>query len=347
MSYEIHDGFDDYDASHAIWESANGTPNHSTTNARFPAAPNCVSKGIGCGLNTWYRKNLSGNRSALIVSGAFKVLSLTASYQSILGFLDNNSSQCALAVSSTGALVIRQAFGGTIQGQTGAGLIVPNTFYFIDLVIVFASGTGSATLYLSTAAGGGAVLTLTGINTISTANAYANQVQIGELSGNLNTVYWDDFHCHTNSGGTPNAVLGEGTRIYTKLPNGAGYATTLTPNGAASNWQCVDDVPPDDDTTYVSAASFPLTEGYAVGAAGFTGTVNSVTRKSRIRKDDAGAHTFQNGVRSSSTNALSSAVSVQSSYTWLDAYFATDPNTSAAWTASGADAAQPVISAAS
>lgn len=349
MAYEIADGFDNYDASHTRWDVINGTPTHSSASARFPAAPNCVSKGVAFTTSQYYVKNLSGNRPGLVISTAVAISSLSFSnFEDFINFRDNGNNQCKISFTSSGGIAVRTG-GNVVQGQTSPGLIAAGGDYFIDIVISFASGTGTCTIYLSTPAGGGPVLALTNITTITTANAYANQVQIGELGGiSFMTISFDDFHCHTNTGAAPNAPLGEGTRIYTKVPNGAGYATTLTPNGAAANWQCVDDVPPDDDTTYVAAAAFPLTEGYGVGAGGFTGVVNGVVRVSRVRKDDASAHTFQNGVRSSGVNSLSAAANVNSTYAWIDGgWVPLDPNTGIAWTASGADAAQPIISAAS
>jgi hypothetical protein len=348
MAYEFWDGFDHYDSAHEMWDFVNnGGGNPSTVDARFPAATNCVSRGVHMGLAVWRRKNLSGNRAGLIISVAFGISSLAAATQNFLQFLDNGTIQCGLYVTSTGAIGANR--GGTSLGLSIPGLISATSAptYFLDIVVTFGNGTGTVNVYLSTPAGGSPILSLSGINNIQSANAYANQVQIGELSGNIVNVYFDDFHCHTNAGAAPNTVLGEGTRIYTKLPKSVGFATTLTPNGAAANWQCVSDTPPDDDTTYVSAASFPLTEGYGIGAAGFTGTVNGVTRRSRIRKDDGAAHTFQNGVRSGTTNALGTAANVQSTYGWVDSFFATDPATTVAWTSGGADAASPIITAAS
>jgi hypothetical protein len=354
MAYEIWDGFDHYDATTELWTTRAGSPVYSTANARFPALPNCVSKGMACGAGISKRWNLSGNRNGLIVSMAFGISSLVLAggggKENFLSFQDNGFNQCMFAVDQTGAILVRNGAAGVTVASTGPAVIssTAGPVFFLDVIVVFGSTTGSVTMYLSTAAGGAPILAATNINTINTANAYANQVGIGELSGNAVTLYFDDFHCHTNGGAAPNTVMGEGTRIHTKMPNGAGFATTLTPNGAAANWQCVDDVPPDDDTTYNAAASFPLTEGYAIGAAGFTGTVNGVVRKSRVRKDDAGAHTFQSGVRSGSTNSLPTAVAVNSAYSWIDGgVLVLDPATSAAWSTSGADAAQPIISAAS
>lgn len=350
MAYEIWDGFDHYDASHEMWDTVNGTPTYSTSYARFSAAPNCVGQGVRLGPGVYKTKNFTANVTGPIASFAVLFESLPSSgSQGFIAFNDAGTRQVTLAINANGALEVWNGGLSTKIATSNPGVIGANGYYFIDFAPTI-NASGTVNVYLSTPAGGAALISVVGVNTKITGNSYANSVTIGFINGgtSVSGMRFDDFHCHDNSGAAPNAVLGEGTRIFTKMPNGAGYATTFTPNGAAANWQCVDDVPPDDDTTYVAAASFPLTEGYAIGAAAFTGTVNGVVRKSRVRKDDAGAHTFQNGVRSSTTNSLASAVSVNSAYTWVDGgCISLDPNTSAAWTASGADAAQPIISAAS
>jgi hypothetical protein len=353
MAYQLIDGFDDYDQSHELWDAVEGgpgSPAYSSTYTRFPAAANCVAQGIRfatSGINMYKVKNLSGNFATLIFGVAVYFENLPNSgYAAFLGAQDNGVAQFSLSVSSNGALAVMEGYGSTILASSGAGVVTSGRYYWIDVEITFNNGAGSVSVYLSTPAGGGALFTGTGLNTAPSGNNYANQVSLGQISSAID-LRADDFHCFDTTGSSLNSILGEGTRVYTKMPNGAGYQTTFTPNGASANWQCVDDVPPDDDTTYVSAATFPLTEGYAVGAAGFTGTPNAVIRRSRIRKDDSSAHTFQNGVRSGSTNALGTAVAVGSSYGWTDSVFVDDPNTSVPWTAAGADAASPVISAAS
>ena len=354
MSYScIWDGFDDYTSTGERWDTISGSPAYNSSYARFPAPPNCVAQGVRFASSGYKTKNYTSNVNGPIASFAFMLQTLPSSgSQGFMGFQDSGTMQVCLAVNANGALEVWRGGSGVSLGTkiatSAPGVISAGTFYFID----FAPTIGTAAtvnVYLGAPAGGSPLISVTGVNTQNTANPYANQVIIGFLNGGVSAtgLTFDDFHAHDVSGSAPFAVLGEGTRIYTKMPNGAGYATTFTPNGASANWQCVDDVPPDGDTTYVSAGTFPLTEGYAVGAAGFTGTVNGVVRASYVRKDDAGTHTFQNGVRSSSTNSLGTAIAVNSSYAWQQNFFATDPNTSSAWTAAGADAAQPVISAAS
>lgn len=350
MAYQLWDGFDDYDNSHELWDVTNGisNSNYSSAYARFAAAPNCVAQGLRIvASGQWKQKNLSSTQPRMLFSYPIYFEGFgPGGYHTFHDMLDNGSVQCRVAIGSDGSFALLNS-SNTVLVSSAPGVVTLNRWYFLDIDVTISPSAGAFSLWLSTVLGGSALITATGLNTRSTANSYMTQFKIGDMqSGNFQGRF-DDFHAMDPTGSAPNSILGEGSRIYTKVPTGAGYATALTPNGAAANWQCVDECPPDDDTTYVSAATFPLTDGYAIGAAGFTGTVNGVVRRSRNRKDDASAHTVQLGVRSSGVNSLATAVGVPSSYGWTDAYFANDPNTSAAWLAAAADAATPVLSAAS
>jgi len=74
----------------------------------------------------------------------------------------------------------------------------------------------------------------------------------------------DDFYVCDGSGAAPhNAPLGD-VQIDVIRPNGVGASTEWTAVGAASNWDAVNDLTPDDETTYVSAASASLSDLYAM-----------------------------------------------------------------------------------
>jgi hypothetical protein len=189
------------------------------------------------------------------------------------------------------------------------------------------------------------VLSASSLNNRSSANNYLNAFLIGDTSAVFGGVQFDDFHAHDNTGSAPNAILGD-SRIYTKKANAAGYTTNWTPNGAAANWQCSNDSPPDGDTTYNSSNTPGAIDAYAVQSAGFTVAPNGLVRRSYVRRDDAGPHTFQNGIRSGSTNALGTAFTVPSTYAWTDGgtCYVNDPATGSPWaSATPADAASMVI----
>lgn len=349
MAYSaIWDGFDDYNGTRELWDVVfnAGSIAYGSSFARFSAAPNCVSQGMRIGNGASKTKNYNANVTSPIASFAIYFESLPASGAlGFIGFYDNGSGQCFAAVAPNGALQIWN-FSAGLLGQSAPGTVTAGVYYFVD-VIATIGASATFQLYLSTVFGGSTLINLSGVNTKATANSFANQVVIGDFRNNLRFMQYDDFHAHDASGGSPNAILGEGTRIYTKMPNAAGAATNLTPSGAVANYACVNEQIADEDVTYVEAATFPLQDVYGVGAAGFTGTVNGLVRRGRVRKTDAGAHTWQEGIRSSGVDAFATAATVLSSYKYLDYFSATDPNTSSAWAAAAADAASPTIQAAS
>lgn len=54
-------------------------------------------------------------------------------------------------------------------------------------------------------------------------------------------------------------------------PDGVGNSTAMTPFGAAANWDCVNEVVSDDDTTYVFTSTPTGLDLYAVDNVGITG----------------------------------------------------------------------------
>ena len=71
------------------------------------------------------------------------------------------------------------------------------------------------------------------------------------------------------------------------FPTGAGNSTDLNPS-AGANWQCVDEVPPNDDTDYVSSAVVDDHDSYAASNLAATGTISAVQWLARAKSDLVG-----------------------------------------------------------
>ena len=76
--------------------------------------------------------------------------------------------------------------------------------------------------------------------------------------------------------------------VETLRPNAVGDSSALTPFGAAANWDCCDETPSDNDTSYVYSSDFdanPYLDLYnLVNTAIPAGsTINSVTVKANIK----------------------------------------------------------------
>lgn len=340
----IWDGFDDYDAAHELWDSASGAT-YSSAFARFGAAPNCVSQGLRFGAGGSKTKILGANVQTFIFSFAYLPAVPSSVNGLFLNVKDGGAQQGGFTIEPDMSIKVRHTSNGTILGTTGPGVLTAGVWAWLDLILGIGAA-GFASIYINTLLGGAPLLSLTGINTQSSANAYGNIIQIGDPLVNISQLtFWDDFHCHDASGAAPNSILGAGTRIYTKMPIAPGALSNWTPIGNPANWDCVNEAPPDDDTTYVLAAS-SLEDNYGVGSAGIgaSNRVNGIIRRSRVRMDDAGPHTFQNGVRSGGVDQLGPAASVSSTYSYIDnGCSIIDPNTGLPWSVAAAELASPII----
>jgi hypothetical protein len=351
LSYQFCDSFDHYNTAliSTMYDFVNGSPLISSAYARYPAIGSYPNQGISVPTGSVIRKNLKSNQSTLIAFMSFGVAGLPAGTQIILPFWDAGILQCFLGLTSTGALQFCTqvpTFGTVAIGPSSAlGLISPSTkpVYGIEVLVTFAgSGGGSVQCYLD----GALVIALTaGLTTIKSANAYANQIGINAPGGagynNGLSIYSDYLRVWDTTGSYQNAILGKDVRKLTKLPQGVGDLTQWTPNGAASNWQCVNENPPDGDTSYVSSAG-NLYDSYGMGSAGLVANPTMVVAKSYARKDDGATRDLELGVRSVGVNGLGSPAVMSSSYAFYDSCISTDPATGTPPLAAAADLFQHV-----
>jgi len=347
-TYLWADGFDDYTLLSEFFDSVQNPDlvpiTISNSYARYAPPAGCPGQGLlitGDSQVAAFKKfNAGATPSTVVIGVAMMLPNLPGGgfasflFGSAISFLGNLIGVFGLALNGAGQLFFcaDNNPGNLIGTKTPTGTIGAGQWHYYEIAITISATVGTAALYLD----GSLLLNLTGLDTITGAGEPAN---VGYLQlGGETTVYYDDLYA---LGGTL-SPLGS-TRIITKMPAGVGDLTGWTPNGASANWQCVDEIPPDGDTTYVSASS-SVTDSYVVPLAGL-GSLSAfppaftVTR-SIARFDDAGPHTLENGVRSSGANGLAAAVSLSSSYAVVDGYIVNDPATSAPWTSAGADAAQ-------
>jgi hypothetical protein len=102
-------------------------------------------------------------------------------------------------------------------------------------------------------------LNLTGVPTSANSNPVSMfSIFRGGGSPDDNPIsYFDDIYVNDTSGSTCNSFQGD-LQGLAFLPSGMGQFTQWSIGGsapAATNWQSVDDVAPDGDTTFVSAGS--------------------------------------------------------------------------------------------
>ena len=114
----------------------------------------------------------------------------------------------------------------------------------------------------------------------------------------------------------------------------------MTPDSGTTHYTRLAENPPDNDTSYVSASSTPLTDCLAFPSAGAGGSIIAVGGIVAARKDDAGTNEIDLRVKSGSSTAGSTAIPLTTSYGRYAYASPLDPATGLAWTISAAEAAK-------
>jgi hypothetical protein len=210
--------------------------------------------------------------SRVIVGGAWTTPVLNVGMYSLR---DLSNDFATLSVQHDGRLEINMlgADGiGTsdVVARTAGDVIKTNQWFYIewDVTVRVVLSSGNPTYYLDNVTvyvDGEAVLT--GTNLGPTVAFIVPPSTYGwtrvSFSGN-GVALCDDIYISDGSGGAPwNAPLGD-VQIDVIRPNGNGSATDWTVSGPANNWDAVNDMTPDDNTSLVTAAVAGLSDLYAL-----------------------------------------------------------------------------------
>ncbi len=298
---------------------------------------------------------------------------LTTNTRQALSVAKLGGSQCQAALRDTagaqvgvGEIVIAFGFRTTVSNENYAiNLTSPNGT--VNMKIVFKSGNhlslwrgndtvlgiGSATLatntwywfwaYMLISDTVGVIRSkINGVTDIATTTSLdtrndsgANGDKIDRFTACIDGNYeFDDMYIQDATGTTNNGDdidLGEVAIPYL-IPDSAGDTTGMTPS-AGSNFQCVDEVPPNDDTDYVAAATSGTLDLYNLTTASATSVKGAVAR-ARMKKDAAGAKNARILVKSGGTVSNGSDIALGTTYQSYPRNMRQNPVTAADWTPS-------------
>lgn len=247
-----------------------------------------------------------------------------------------------------GAALGTTALGGTLLGSASVA-VGAATWTLVEVHYVPTTGaTGTVEIWIN----GTQVLNATGVQT-SAGLANVASFTIGverntAATGNAATyVAYDDLGANDTAGTINNGRCGD-YRVGWFPANGAGAASAWTPTSGA-NYTTVDDTGDLSAGTadYVAAAAAALVDDYAVAdlPAGVT-AVPVVVAVAYATNPDGGVGQVKVGLISGGTTSAGAAQSPGATYAYVRTQFETDPNTGAAWTVAGANAAKVRIESA-
>lgn len=326
---EYCDGFETYTDPAKRWDSGS-TGSVGPTYARTGAAAIELNLGQFC----MRRFQASAANAAVIVQGAaVRVHNEHGGVPTIFSLLDEGTVQVYLRWNgSTDSSLSAVRGNGTVLGSS-AGAVVPfdEVYRYIEWKVTLHNSAGAIQVWVN----GVSVINLSGIDTTNTANAYATHHRIGQIAGNQRCRF-DDYYVLNGDSGS-NTPLGD-CRVVPLAVTGAGNSTQFTPS-AGSNFQNVDDTNPNDDTDYNASSTAGHKDLFALADSAVTaGTVHGLQVITRARKDDAGARTMRNLIRTNGTDFESGDFAMADSYQSFGEVWDVNPDTAAAWTISDINA---------
>ena len=227
--------------------------------------------------------------------------------------------------------------GATAIATWSATTLLTNIWYYIEAKVFCHSSSGTVEVRLN----GVTIITLSGINTQTGAEAYYSGVKMTHTS----PTWFDDFYVCDGSGTRCNDFQGV-CKVIGIFPSSDTATEQWTPSTGTAHYACVDENPP-AAADYVSTSTQANTDLYGYPSlVGATGTILGL-QVSTTMLLAAGTSIIlespivSNGIIDLGPDfQLTSATSVDARHISM-----TDPNTSDTWTIAGLAAAQIGIKA--
>lgn len=201
----------------------------------------------------------------------------------LFSFMDNATEQVGLYLNATGFLEFRNGSGTILQ--TSSLPIAAATWYYFECKFVIHNSTGSYQVKQD----GVTVLAGSAVDTQNTVNATFDRIRIGGYGKGARALLVDDIYVNDASGSVNNTFLGN-FRTRLMVADAAGDNAEWTPN-TGTNFEAVEEIPSDSDTTYIATASVGALDlhnqtSLAHGGTSIVGVLSRLI--ARKEEDDAG-----------------------------------------------------------
>src|SRR5882724_1610727 len=280
-------------------------------------------------------KLLPSSSATLTAGFSFKLITLTTQGNDMVTFLDSGTAQTSVWVTATGQIQLLRG-GTTVFGTLSTNALQIGVWYRMEFKLTVDPSAGVAEVRINGTSVGWFPSTGS-LNTRGSANSSANQVRMGNIVNNTPNIFdANDFVVTDNN--SPNAGFLGDKKCYLRMPN-SDSSVQWTRLSGASNYLMVNENPADDDTTYNSSST--PTQLDLLGLPALPGAATNIVAINNViksRKDDAGTRTIHDVMKSNTTQSESADIPLSTTYQYNDFILDQDPDTSAAWTPTGANA---------
>ena len=326
------DGFDHYATADITkkWTSQIGT-------LTIGAAGRRLSGQLRIAANTSYVTKTFASTASWVIGFAYSAATLPTTAITLAELRDAGTQQCELRLNPDGTLSVTRA-GVAVTNGTSATALSVGAYYYIEWKVTIADSiaANSCKVRVSNV---DVINVAAGQDLKATANAFANQLRIGNTTATTVVGDYDDLYVCDQSGSTNNDFLGD-CRVDTQFPNGDGATNNFVTSTGTTHYTLVDESTP-NTTDYVDSSTVGDRDLYDF--ANLTplaaSTVYGVQVSTAANKDDAGSRSVAVTARSGTTNVDGATQALSTSQLYFSSIFEAD-SASSAWTQTSVDAAQ-------
>jgi hypothetical protein len=329
MALRFTDGFDHYaTADLSLKYSASRSTTIGSTYGRYGSSGALLEPG-------GYIQRTIDDQGTWIVGFAFKPMAYFSSAVALIRFYDSaDAVQNTVSITSAGLIALYSGDQSTLLATSSVAPFTLGSWSFVECKTVI-SDTGS----LEVKVDGTSIVSYSGDVQASATLSTAQKIRINQAGSGSANSYLDDLYILDGTGSLNNDFIGP-MRIKTIYPSGAGTTKQFTGVGDTTNtYLNVAETPANEDTSYNYANTAGMIDSFVCSDI-FPGTVYGVNSNLRARKDDSDTRTFAALTRSGGTDYAGTTQTLTSSYANYSQVWETNPNTSAAWTASEVNAAE-------
>jgi hypothetical protein len=322
------DGFDQYGTTAYLLKYWNGSPTSIET-GRPASAPATVVARKAVGLTNTSISRAWGTAEPTLTCGfAFYASSINDAV--IMTFNNNSDVQVGLQLTAAGTIKVFRQFSFNVIGTcSGAGSTInAGVWNFIEVRCTFDSAFGVVEVRNN----GATIGSFSSVNTDPAGSSSSNAIFLGgAASSPFAALRFDDFYLNDNNGPSDDTFLGD-IVIHTLIPLSDGTTNQFSPEGEAANFQCVDNIPPDEGAVYVRGNSGKIDEYTTTSFAHLAIDIHFVRTFAFTAKTDAGLVDFEHRIRVSAATDNSASISATPDFTYSSALFKQNPNGPADWT---------------
>lgn len=280
--------------------------------------------------NTLYTRSYAAEASlrALFHFAWYSDVSVISGYQTI-SFHSPSGIECSLQFDNF--LRVWRLYRGATLLATSTRSFTLTEFIRLQINLYLHDTLGRVTVK----ANGATVINFTG-DTLNLGGSRLEMVSLGTDNSGGNKFRFSDW-VYAIPTSDADFLLGD-VRFWLKVPTGVGSSAQWTPS-AGPNWETVDEIPQDGDTTYNASSTAGHKDLLAAASVSIAGSVHCVVPGLVAKATGVGLTEVRTRIKSGTTEAPGATVALGTVHSPIgNDVHTTDPATGVAWAAAAADA---------